>query len=243
MSDSVDGFLSASASQVPKATVDGLDVSPVPAAYHHVLRRIRLGELVPGARVRTEEVAAEVGMSRTPVREAIRRLEAEGYITSRPNRGAMVSQHTPDELLELFEIRAVLEGLAMREAAKRVRATDLQQIESLLAALQQGSADPNTWLARHSELHIFLCSLSGRPLLVNEIARRQAALEPYLRLWFMHAGLPPDPGTDHACLLEALRSGYPAHAEEVMRDHILETAPSVIAHLEATGVARSPRGH
>ena len=104
-----DGLLAHSTGEIETDSV-----SAETLAYRHILSRIRAGLLVPGARVRTEDVANEIGMSRQPVREAIRRLEAQGYVTSRPNRGAMVSKYTPDQLLELFEIRAALEGLAMR---------------------------------------------------------------------------------------------------------------------------------
>lgn len=206
-------------------------------AYRHILKRIRLGELGPGARVRTEDIAAEVGMSRQPVREAIRRLQAEGYIVARPNRGAMVSQHSPEQLLELFEIRSVLEGLAARIATERLQAGDFAQIEALMARMTEAEHDTNTWLARHSEFHLHLASLSARPRLTQEIARLHAALEPYLRLWFVRHGAPANTRQDHAKVVEALRSGYPGHAEQVMRDHVLETAPELIDYLAATGQA------
>jgi DNA-binding GntR family transcriptional regulator len=210
-------------------------VSAEEEAYRHILAKIRLGELGPGARVRTEDVAAGVGMSRQPVREAIRRLEAEGYVTVRPNRGAMVSKHTPEQLLELFEIRAVLEGLAMRLAASRVQPQDIVMLEASITAIEHAGTETNTMLARHNEFHIQLSGLSARPRLTREIARMHATLEPYMRLWFLRCGTPTHSRDDHAKLLLALRSGYPAHAEEVMRDHVLETAPMIIAQLEEVG--------
>jgi DNA-binding GntR family transcriptional regulator len=205
-------------------------------AYRYILRRIRQGELMPGARVRTEDIASEVGMSRQPVREAIRRLEAEGYVTSRPNRGAMVSKYTPEQLLELFEIRAVLEGLSIRVAASRVTAEEIAQLEELLDRMEQAK-DPTQWLACHRDFHLYLSNLSSRPRLVREIARMHAALEPYLRLWFVHTGTPKDSREDHMRLVTAMRSGYPRHAEEIMRDHVLETAPKIIEYLKANGQA------
>jgi DNA-binding GntR family transcriptional regulator len=205
-------------------------------AYRYILRRIREGELMPGARVRTEDIASEVGMSRQPVREAIRRLEAEGYVTSRPNRGAMVSKYTPEQLLELFEIRAVLEGLSIRVAASRVTAGEIAQLEELLDRMQKVK-DPTAWLVCHRDFHLYLSNLSARPRLMREIARMHAALEPYLRLWFVHTGTPADSREDHMRLVRAMRSGYPTHAEEIMRDHVLETAPQIIEYLEANGSA------
>lgn len=223
------------------------DIEPQPIsaeveAYRHILTRIRLGELSPGARVRTEDVAGAVGLSRQPVREAIRRLEAEGYLSSRPNHGAIVSKYTPAQLMELFEIRAAMEGLAARVAASTLKRGDIDALESWLPRMEAAGTETNAWLEVHLAFHMHLATAAGRPRLGREIARLHAALEPYLRLWYVHAGTPTDSREEHARVLQALRSGYPAHAEEVMRDHVLETAPQIIAHLEATGQATQAAG-
>lgn len=206
-------------------------------AYRYILTRIRLGELSPGARVRTEDVAGAVGLSRQPVREAIRRLEAEGYLSSRPNYGAIVSKYTPDQLMELFEIRASLEGLSARTAAANLAPADLDALEPLVARMEAAGTETNAWLEAHLAFHMELARAAGRPRLGREIARLHAALEPYLRLWYVHTGTPTDSREEHTRILQALRSGYPGHAEEVMRDHVLETTPQIIAHLESTGQA------
>jgi DNA-binding GntR family transcriptional regulator len=206
-------------------------------AYHHILRRIRRGELSPGARVRTEDVAGAVGLSRQPVREAIRRLEAEGYLSSRPNHGAIVSKYTPAQLMELFEIRASLEGLSARVATSVLEPAAIDALESMLTRLEAAGSQTDAWLDAHGEFHLQLALSAGRPRLAREIARLHAALEPYLRLWYVHTGTPTHSRAEHVGLLAAVRSGYPGHAEEVMRDHVLETAPQIIADLEATGQA------
>jgi DNA-binding GntR family transcriptional regulator len=216
------------------------DTEPASAeieAYRHILTRIRRGELSPGARVRTEDVASAVGLSRQPVREAIRRLEAEGYLSSRPNYGAIVSKYTPAQLMELFEIRASLEGLAARVAASVLSAADIDAFEPLLAKMEAAGTQTDAWLDAHVHFHMHLAQAAGRPRLARELARLHAALEPYLRLWYVHTGTPTDSRAEHERLLQALRSGYPGHAEEVMRDHVLETVPQIIADLGANGQA------
>jgi DNA-binding GntR family transcriptional regulator len=87
-------------------------------AYIHLQDRIVSGALVTGSRINSDMVAAELGISRMPVREAIRQLDAEGYVTIRPNRGAIVTTRSREQIVELFEIRAVLEGMALRFAAR-----------------------------------------------------------------------------------------------------------------------------
>jgi DNA-binding GntR family transcriptional regulator len=218
--------------------LEGSDpVSAEVEAYRHILTGIRRGELSPGARVRTEDVAGAVGLSRQPVREAIRRLEAEGYLSSRPHHGAIVSQYTPGQLMELFEIRASLEGLSARVAASVLQPSEIDTLESMLTRLEAAGSETDAWLESHGEFHLQLARAAGRPRLAREIARLHAALEPYLRLWYVHTGTPTDSRAEHVRVLAAVRSGYPGHAEEVMRDHVLETAPQIIADLEATGQA------
>ena len=233
-----------------KATPDGvagvltLDVNsdgPVLAeveAYRHILHRIRFGELGPGARVRTGEIAIAIGLSRQPVREAIRRLEAEGYLTSRPNCGAIVSKYTAEQLSEMFEIRTALECLAVGIATPQLRPEDFAQLEQMLDAMAGADNTTNVWLARHTEFHLALVGMARRPRLALEIARLHAALEPYLRLWFLHVGTPNDAREEHEQLLQALRSGYPRHAEDVMHDHVLATAAQIIPSLEAINNAQ-----
>jgi DNA-binding GntR family transcriptional regulator len=228
--DSVSDVLASS------VAVDG-QVPAELAAYRYVLHRIRRGELGPGARLRTEEIAASIGTSRQPVREALRRLEAEGYLTSRPNCGAMVSAYTAQQLLELFEIRAALECLAVRLAAARATPADLAHLEKLHLSLDWSAADPQAWLSGHAELHLYLVGLANRPRLSLEIARSHAALEPYLRLWLVQAGTPENSQDEHGRLLKVLRYGYPQHVEDLMRDHILSTATQLVAYLDTVDAA------
>src|ERR1043166_10284213 len=84
--------------------------SPVEQAYNHILQSILSGELTPGMRVPAETVAETLGISRMPVRDALRRLEGDGAIVISPNRGAAVAADTPHQVVQLIQMRAVLEG-------------------------------------------------------------------------------------------------------------------------------------
>ena len=86
-------------------------------AYLFLRDQIQVGRLAGGSRIKPEDIATELGISRMPVREAIRQLDTEGLLTIRPNRGAIVTVFSADRLSELFEMRAVLEGLCARRAA------------------------------------------------------------------------------------------------------------------------------
>src|SRR5262245_43964800 len=91
------------------------------------------GALPGGSRLHLESISQKLGISRMPVREAIRQLDAEGYMTIRPNRDAVVTSRTPEQVVELFEIRAALEGVAVRLAAPYVTEDAIEDLKLELA--------------------------------------------------------------------------------------------------------------
>src|SRR3954464_7514575 len=86
------------------------------------------GELAAGERLKEDELARRLDVSRTPVREALRRLEAEGLVVVEPQRGATVRSYAPEELDDMYRLRAVLEGYAARRAAERISEADLDEL-------------------------------------------------------------------------------------------------------------------
>lgn len=107
------------------------DISQGEAAYAKLLEAIRAGTYGPGARLRETEVAARLNLSRTPVREALRRLEADGIVEHRPRLGAVIRQLDHSELVELYEMRSVLERTAAEMAAKHASAAELVALRDL----------------------------------------------------------------------------------------------------------------
>ncbi|MUZ63073.1 GntR family transcriptional regulator [Agrobacterium vitis] len=194
-------------------------------AYLHMQQALRLGRYKPGDRLIAEEIAAEIGMSRMPVREAFRRLASDGLVTLRPNRGCVVAGLTLAELQEAFEIRSVLEGLAVRIAMPRMNADTFEELERLLIRMERaGESGSSDWVLRHQEFHAFIYGLSGRPKLIRQITALHVVIEPYMRIWFDYVDKPLSARQEHDTLIEALRSGDARRAEAVMQEHIVETA-------------------
>lgn len=198
-------------------------------AYRHVLSGIRTGRFKAGQRLIPEEIAGEIGMSRMPVREAFRRLATEGLVVIRPNRGCVVAGLTVDEIFEVFEMRSVLEGLAVRLAMPRLDADAFSELDRLLARMERCGREGEDWVTRHREFHEFLCSFSRRPKLIRQIASLHVTIEPYLRIWFHHAEKPLSAEEEHRAIIEALHGGDIAKAERIMAEHILTTAPTLTA--------------
>jgi len=207
-------------------TVQGAGSTAEQEAYSHIQQALRFGRYRAGDRLIPEDIATEIGMSRMPVREAFRRLASEGLVVLRPNRGCIVAGLTLDEIYETFEIRSVLEGLAVRLAMPHVDGAVIDELEMLLERMERaGATGGSDWVARHQEFHSYICGLSGKPKLVRQIAALHVVIEPYLRIWFDYVEKPLSAREEHETVIAALRTGDAKRAETVMQDHILGTAP------------------
>ena len=113
-------------------------------AYDRLLNDIRQGKITPGTRLREVELAARLGLSRTPIREAIRRLEADGLVEHLPRQGASLRRLTYAEVMELYDMRAVLEGTAARLAARAASDLELRELAEINAEMIQSDAPAET---------------------------------------------------------------------------------------------------
>lgn len=203
-------------------------------AYRFLLQEIRLGRFKAGDRLVPEEIAGHLGISRMPVRDAFRRLATQELLTIRPNRGAIVRGLNRDEAVEVFEMRAVLEGLAARVAMERMGASDIAALERRLDAMDRCGGNISDWVTAHRDFHLVLCGFSGRPRLLAQIAALHVSIEPHMRLWLQAAETPQAGRDDHLLIIDALRRGRGELVEAVVRDHICGTIP-VLAKLMNVG--------
>lgn len=217
--------------------VDRPPVTAEEEAYAFLLDAICKGTYRMGERLIAEEIATEIGMSRMPVREAFRRLAADGLVTLRPNRGAVVSGLNIEEMREVFEMRSVLEGLAVRAALPKLSERHFTHLERLLDDMDACRDDSSEWVSRHREFHQYLCCISERARLMRQICALHIVIEPHMRVWLEHGDKPLSARDEHAAILAALRSGDADLAEQVMREHIEGTIPSLIAFLQQQTLA------
>ena len=192
------------------------------AAYGYLVDEIRSGRLRGGTHVVADKVAQALGVSRMPVREAIRQLASEGFMTIRSNRGAIVTSLGRDEIAELYEMRAVLEAFAMRLVAERINRQGLEEAEIALQRLDRARADVDWFITAHDQFHDVLLAYCPRPRLVDEIRRIRHATEPYLRMTLRVSSTAiRNTTSEHAEVIEQIRSRDPDAAEAGMREHIL----------------------
>src|SRR4051794_2855195 len=143
------------------------------AAYESLRTAIVQGELQPGARLRTAALAEQLGLSRTPVREALVLLEAEGLVQLEPRRGAVVRAFADEDLIDLYEVRALLEAEAARRAAERIDVDALGQLTQLVARAEArrvaGQGDAEALVGWNVEFHGTVCAAAQSPRLLEAL--------------------------------------------------------------------------
>ena len=196
---------------------------------HAYLRDLILsGELAGGERINQDAIARQLGVSRMPVREAIRRLDSEGLVVNRPNRGAVVTILGPEAILELFEMRSALEGLAISLGLPHIGAKAVLELEDRLERMEQAQSNTSLWMQRHDEFHDYICQHARRPRLAAYVRSLRQNVAPYLRLYLSTYKEAEMPGFEHRTLLNAVKRGDVPAAEQMMRDHVLSAAQGIV---------------
>ncbi len=201
-----------------------------------VRTRVISGQLPAGTRIDQDALAAEFSVSRMPVREALRQLGAEGFVTIVPHRGAIVTALSPAEVEEIYEIRAALEGVAARHASQTLTADDLERLRKVLAAIRN-EKQIDTWVALNAEFHNAINQASMRPRLLELIQRFREQSQPYIRLYVQRLHKSTQARKEHRAILEALADRDADRAEAAVRAHLVGTGRSVAAFARAADEA------
>jgi DNA-binding GntR family transcriptional regulator len=201
--------------------------SVVDQVHADLFERIVAGELPAGSRLRQEALAAELGVSRTPLREALARLVSEGLVEFVPNRGATVAQRDFADMEQAWRARLVLEPGAARLAAQRRDAREVERMREAVRQQREVADDVTASFAVNREFHIALVAASGNPHLLRfaellwlsrigvPIFARQARHDSQVSLW----------AHEHEAITDAVAEGSAARAERLTRAHIAAYPP------------------
>ena len=189
------------------------------SAYRRLLEDIRTGTMAPGTRLRETELAARLGISRTPVREAIRQLEADGLVEHLPRQGATIRRLDYAEVVELYEMRAVLEGTAARLAARAASDIELAELAALNAELAETPAGPQ---AREINriFHRTLIDAARNRFLLKSMNALQKTLLILGPTTLADPSRATEAVAEHDAVLAALQDRDGARAEAAMRAHV-----------------------
>ena len=180
--------------------------------------RIVTGQLDPGTKLRQDHIAEEFGTSHVPVREAFRRLEAQGLAVSEPRRGVRVASFDLKEVREVAQMRAALEVLALRHAAPHLTTAILDQAEEATVA-GDNSHDVRSWEEANRRFHTLILTPCGMPRLLAAISDLHAASARFLfASWRSEWEVRTD--HDHRAILTFLRQGNIENAAPVLERHV-----------------------
>ncbi|MGH8705365.1 MAG: phosphonate utilization associated transcriptional regulator, partial [Burkholderiales bacterium] len=193
---------------------------------HEIERRILAGELVPGAKLNEADLAAAMGISRGPVREAFRALEQAGLVHTEKNRGVFVRQVSLEEADEIYEVRAALEAQIGRLAAKRVTPAQLERLRGIVKRMQAvGRArDADAYFPLNLEFHEALAEAAANRALAANYRRVVNELNLYRRQAIMrNVDIIPVSTKEHAAIVEAVAQGDAAAAERLLYEHVINS--------------------
>lgn len=205
------------------------------AATELIREAIIDGRLNPGQRLKEEELARELGISRTPVREALLMLQAEGLVDAIPNRGAKVRTHTAKDLDDLYQLRALLEGHATRRAASRLSAEEIAHLrascERFAALLDNGPPDLRELVKENLFFHQTILDGAGSARL-SSMVRKVIELPLVYRSYIWYTPEQQHISSHyHSQIVRALDARDAERAEIVMKEHIFEARDHLVAHV------------
>jgi DNA-binding GntR family transcriptional regulator len=200
-----------------------------------VLDEIASGRWPAGSRVIQEQLAQQLGVSRQPVQQALLLLREQGVLREAPGRGLEVAPLVADEIEQVYELRAVIEGLAARRAAERGAARAAAEGAALVAAGRAAVAAGQlpAMVAADQAFHRFLYELSGNPLIAPAMAAHWTQLQRAMAEVLVRDEQPRDIWDQHAAILAAVVAGDGDAAEALAREHLTQAAGYMLARLRS----------
>ena len=201
---------------------------------------IRSGVLKPGERLMEIQLADELGVSRTPVREAMRKLELEGYVIMLPRRGTYVANISIRDINEVFEIRTTLDALASGLAAERITEEELEQLERLLVSIGENIETRNMKkvVEDDMEFHDILYKASRNQRLVGIISNLREQMTRFRSMSMSYPGRLKKTLEEHSRLVEAIAQRDVELAQKLAVEHMENSEQTLLIDMEAIHQAR-----
>jgi DNA-binding GntR family transcriptional regulator len=214
-----------------------LSVQPnlVEQVHEAILLEISSGKLAPGTRIIQEQIAAELGVSRQPIQQALLLLRNQGLLRDAPGRGLIVAPLDPDHIRQMYDVRAVIEGLAFRKAALNNAAAAKREGPDFITKGREAAKNGSVTdlIAADMAFHHFVYSLSENLLVAPTMDTHWTYTQRVMGEVLMRDEKPRDIWDQHEALLQSIISGDGDAAELHAREHILAAADFIIERISA----------
>lgn len=208
------------------------------AATRVIRERIVSGELEAGTKLSQHELAADLGMSRIPVRDALRSLAGEGLVDLRARATAVVTPLTMEDLEELYDLRISLEPRLGRRAVPHLEENNYRELAEQLETME-ATTEPGVWLELNNRFHETLYRAAGRPRSLDmiRVIRRQTDRYTAVYIELNHA----QADTEHRMILDAARNGQTTRIEALLTAHISASYEQMLRYLASESVQNGPK--
>lgn len=205
----------------------------VEQVHKAILSEIAEGKLKAGARIIQEQIAQELGVSRQPVQQSLVLLKNQGVLIEAPGRGLQVAPLNLELIRQMYEVRAVIEGLVFRKAAENFSESAKKRAEKLLAAGRQAitKSSVRDLISADMAFHTFFYDLADNPIISQSMETQWVNTQRVMGSVLLSADKPRDIWDEHEALFELVAGGKAAKAEQLARSHIKEAADFMLEQL------------
>ncbi|BDH60175.1 GntR family transcriptional regulator [Lysinibacillus sp. PLM2] len=204
------------------------------SVYNFIIEQIKKGEIVPGQTLTERGIANEIGVSRTPIREAFKKLTEQGLMEYEPHKGVKVTFYSKVKIENLYEVRELLEGLAVRRLAKEHTDEDIsileRYIEEAEIEVEKGSLIKLPDI--NSEFHNTLARLSGNHFLLEIMNELYMQLSLLMSQSLSNKGRPIENIQEHKMIINAIKSGDMDLAEETAKFHVRKSRDNMLKRIK-----------
>lgn len=220
------------------------ELSPIrDKVYDYLKQAILQGVYQSGDRIVERDLADQLQVSRTPIREALFRLESHGFVKTLPRKGVVVSKLSAEEIVEIFTILSSMEGLVMKLAAQRADASQRNELNELIKTIDEALKQPGDLeepkTGFHFEVNEIVCRASASPRLVQMLDGLSEYIRSFVLLGYDLPGRRRQAAEEHRAIAAAVREGEADKAEKLTQEHLEN---SKIAYLEAASAPPAEKG-
>lgn len=217
--------------------------SKAEAVYREMKERILQVDLYPGHRILIDDISRELGVSPIPVREALHRLQAEGFVRIRPYAGATVTELHADAIVEIFRLLEALETISAQAACSRLQDADFDELDAFVESMEVMTDRPERWSEANVEFHRLICERSGA-VLVDALLERVLDHWVRLRRLYLRTHTPQieERQREHRELMSAMRGRDTKEVARVLSRHNRKALAEYVDHLRQHYSIEDPRG-